>query len=210
MDGVTLNTEPLYTRAEINLFNKYNVIIPEEDWSIFRGSSEKQFYELTMKKYNIKEDLNVFMDKGRQCVQNEFNGNIPFMDGFKALHKRISPHFLMGLVTASPIPMLNKINKKIKLSMFFDQILSGERTKQNKPHPAPYLCMMDRLNILPQNTIIIEDSLTGINSALSSGAHVIAKTGSVPTKKLQHISNIINHLNEITVELLEDILESTK
>ena len=42
MDGVTLNTEPLYTRAEINLFNKYNVIIPEEDWSLFRDDFFKR------------------------------------------------------------------------------------------------------------------------------------------------------------------------
>ena len=210
MDGVTLDTEPLYTKAEINLFNEYNITIPEDDWSLFRGSSEKQFYKLTMKKYNIKEDFDVFMNKGRQCVQNEFSGHIPLMDGFKMLHKRISPQFLMGLVTASPIQMLNKINKKIKLHMFFDQILSGEAAKKNKPHPAPYLLMMNMLDTLPQNTIIIEDSLTGINSAIASGAHVIAKTGSVPTKKLNHVSNIINHLDEITIEFLEQILKSTK
>ena len=66
MDGVTLDTEPLYTKAEINLFNEYNITIPEDDWSLFRGSSEKQFYKLTMKKYNIKEDFDVFMNKGRQ------------------------------------------------------------------------------------------------------------------------------------------------
>jgi len=209
MDGVTLDTEPLYTSAEINLFKEYGVKIPEEDWSLFRGSSEKTFYELTMKKYQIKEDFNIFMEKGRQYVRNEFNKKIPFMDGFKMLHKRISPFFLMGLVTASPIQMLNKINKTIKLNMFFDQLLSGEKAKKNKPHPAPYILMMNVLNIIPQNTIIIEDSLTGINSALSSGAHVVAKTGSVPTKKLQHINNIIDHLDEITVEFLEDILQST-
>ena len=94
--------------------------------------------------------------------------------------------------------------------MFFDQILSGEAAKKNKPHPAPYLLMMNMLDTLPQNTIIIEDSLTGINSAIASGAHVIAKTGSVPTKKLNHVSNIINHLDEITIEFLEQILKSTK
>jgi len=43
MDGVVLDTEVLYTRAEIRLFKEYGVIIPKEDWSLFRGCSEKDF-----------------------------------------------------------------------------------------------------------------------------------------------------------------------
>ena len=39
MDGVILDTEPLYTKAEIRLFGEYGVTIPEEDWSLFRGCS---------------------------------------------------------------------------------------------------------------------------------------------------------------------------
>ena len=31
MDGVIIDTEPLYTNAEIRLFAEYDVIIPEED-----------------------------------------------------------------------------------------------------------------------------------------------------------------------------------
>ena len=35
MDGVTIDTEPLYTRAEIRLFKEYGVIIPKKDYSLF-------------------------------------------------------------------------------------------------------------------------------------------------------------------------------
>ena len=210
MDGVTIDTEPLYTRAEINLFNEYGVKIPEEDWSLFRGTSEKKFYELSMNRYEIKEELEIFMGKGRKYVMNEFNKGIPFMDGFKNMHKRISPYFSMGLVTASPRRSLNKIIKKLNLNNYFKHIISGEDANNNKPHPDPYVLMMDMLNIIQKNTIIIEDSLTGLSSATSSGAHVIAKSGSVPINKLSHVHHIINHLDEITIELLEEILQSTK
>ena len=29
MDGVVLNTEPLYTKAEVRLFGEYGVVVPE-------------------------------------------------------------------------------------------------------------------------------------------------------------------------------------
>ena len=206
MDGITIDTEPLYLQAEINLFKEYNVEIPKEDWSLFQGSSEKQFYELSMKRYDINEDENIFIIKGRKYVRMEFDKGIPFMSGFKKLYNRISPHFLMGLVTASPRHSLNKIIKQLELSKYFSHILSGEETNYNKPFPDPYLEMMRLLKVFPKNTIILEDSLTGLQSALSSGAKVIAKTGSVPRNKLFNAHYIIDHLDEITITLLEDIL----
>ncbi len=78
MDGVVLDTEPLYTKAEIRLFKEYGVIIPEEDWSLFRGCSEKTFFDLSMKRYNITEDRHIFMEKGREYVRDEFIKSLTF------------------------------------------------------------------------------------------------------------------------------------
>ena len=55
MDGVVLDTEPLYTLAEVRLFGEYGVKIPREDWALFRGCSEDDFFDLSMKRYNISE-----------------------------------------------------------------------------------------------------------------------------------------------------------
>ena len=46
-DGVVLDTEPLYTKAEVRLFREYGVELPEEDWSLFRGCSENDFFDFT-------------------------------------------------------------------------------------------------------------------------------------------------------------------
>ena len=50
LDGVVIDTEPLYAKGEIKLFKEYGVIIPEEDWKLFRGCTEEKFYDLSMKK----------------------------------------------------------------------------------------------------------------------------------------------------------------
>ena len=210
MDGVTINTEPLYTRAEIQLFKEYRIEIPQEDWSLFRGSSESDFYKLSMARYNIKEDKNVFIKKGREYVDREFNGTIPFLPGFKSLHKRINKDYLMGLVTAAPKEMLTKINKSINLEYYFNHMISGEEARRNKPFPDPYIKMMNYFNVFPENTIIIEDSIQGIKAALSSGAHVIAIKGSVPDKKLKIAHRIVSHLDEITKDYISELLQSYK
>ena len=61
MDGVIINTEPLYTRAEIRLFREYGVEILKEDWSLFRGCAEEDFFNLSMERYNISENKSIFI-----------------------------------------------------------------------------------------------------------------------------------------------------
>ena len=65
---------------------------------------------------------------------------------------------------------------------------------------------MDKLDITPNNSVIIEDSLHGIRAALASGAHVIAKTGSVPEEDLIIAHHIVSHLDEITDNILDELL----
>ena len=206
MDGVVLDTEPLYTRAEIRLFSEYGVKIPEEDWSLFRGCSEESFFNLSMKRYKVLEDKNIFMEKGREYVREEFRKNLAFMPGFHCLFNRIQKIFKIGLVTASPRHNINWVCKLIGLDKFFDNIVSGAETKRNKPHPDPYLKMMKLLDVEACNCIIIEDSLHGIGAGLASGAHVIAITGSVPIKDLTTAHRIISTLDEITIIMLKELL----
>ena len=207
MDGVVLDTEPLYTKAEIRLFGEYGVEIPEEDWPLFRGCAEQDFFDLSMARYSIAEDKNVFIDKGREYVKEEFRRGLTFMPGFHKLHARIQKQYSTGLVTASPRHNIDFLCGLIDLDNIFEHIISGDETSQNKPHPEPYFAMMKKLNVLPINSVIIEDSLHGLRAGLASGAHVIAKTGSVPDKDLSIAHLIVTHLDKITNDVLEEILQ---
>ena len=192
------------------MFGEYGVIIPEEDWSLFRGCAEQDFFDLSMKRYKIAEDKNVFMEKGRAYVRDEFKKSLAFMPGFHSLHKMVKLHYHIGLVTASPRHNLDWLRTLIELDDLFEHIISGDDTDKNKPHPEPYLAMMSRLDVEPKNTVIIEDSLHGVQSGLASGAFVIAKTGSDPVSQLSIAHRIISHLNEITHFMIEELLQDKK
>ena len=150
------------------------------------------------------------MQKGREYVRDEFKQNLAFMPGFHNLHKLVKQYYSIGLVTASPMHNLNWLQTLINLNEFFEHIISGEETKKNKPHPDPYLFMMNRIGVKPENVVVIEDSLHGIQAALASGAKVIAKTGSVPVSELSIAHHIITSLDEITLNMIEELLQRSK
>ena len=62
-------------------------------------------------------------------------------------------------------------------------------------------------DILSRPSVERKDSFHGLRSALSAGCHVIAKRGSVPEEKLAMAHRIVSNLNEITLELIEELLQ---
>ncbi len=206
MDGVTIDTEPLYARAEIKLFREYGVEIPDEDWVLFRGCTEEKFYSISMERYGITEDRKIFMEKGRSYVKSEFMNHLNFMDGFLDLHQEITSQELKtALVTASPKAMFHFVDSRLKLKEKFKSVIYGDMTNQQKPHPAPYLLAMEKLNVKPTETVIIEDSLLGLESAKKSGAVVIGIRGSIPEEKLGIANHIISKLSELNTDKLIEI-----
>jgi HAD superfamily hydrolase (TIGR01509 family) len=207
LDGVVIDTEPLYSKGEIKLFKEYGITIPDEDWKLFRGCTEESFYNLSMNRYNITEDRDIFMSKGRKYVLSEFEKHLSFMDGFKNFIQRLDGQLQLGLVTASPEIMFNWVNERLHLTTIFEHIVHGGMTTKGKPDPEPYLMGMELFNLSPLHTIVIEDSVHGINAGLNAGAKVIAKTGSVEIKDMPPAHTIIHHFDEITERRINSLFE---
>lgn len=66
---------------------------------------------------------------------------------------------------------------KSEMDHFFDEIIGNDEGFKPKPAPDIYLATFAKLNMLPEETIIIEDAPHGIEAAKASGAQVIAVRG---------------------------------
>jgi HAD superfamily hydrolase (TIGR01509 family) len=56
---------------------------------------------------------------------------------------------------------------------FMDLIISNEDVRNSKPHPEMYWKVMSRLGVLPEETLIVEDSPYGLLAASRSNAHIL-------------------------------------
>ena len=207
LDGVTIDTEPLYAKGEIRLFKEYGITIPQEDWKLFRGCTEENFYNLSMNRYGITEDRIIFQNKGRAYVREEFEKDLDFMPGFNALIKRLNGQYLIGLVTATPEYMFKWVDGRLNLSDIFEHIVYGGMTDKGKPNPDPYLLGMKQFNINAKNTMVVEDSVHGIQAGLNANAKVVALTGSVDVEDMPPAHEIINSLNEIDTNFINSLFK---
>lgn len=96
----------------------------------------------------------------------------------------------------------NSIRDTVKTSLIsiglideVDYFVSNEDVSRTKPYPEMYWKCMTALNVLPKNTIIVEDSHIGRQGALDSGAHLLAVENSKEVNSelmLQRIYDLMN------------------
>ena len=177
LDGVLIDSRDLHYHALNNALQKIGdqyVISRDEHLSIFDGlNTTKKLELLSIEKGLNKKYFNqVWEDKQTETLKliKQFNVNPKLID-------------IVHLIKQNNIKIAvasNSIRETVKLSLmsigileFVDYYISNEDVKRTKPFPEMYWKCMTELNVLPKNTVIIEDSHIGRQGAMDSGAHLI-------------------------------------
>jgi dTDP-glucose pyrophosphorylase len=102
----------------------------------------------------------------------------------------------------------NSIRETVKLALlsvgvmeYVDYYVSNEDVKRTKPYPEMYWQCMTALDVLPKNTVIIEDSHIGRQGALDSGAHLVPVKDSYDLT-MDKIDEAIDTLNGVIKKMI--------
>jgi beta-phosphoglucomutase-like phosphatase (HAD superfamily) len=68
----------------------------------------------------------------------------------------------------------SNIIKKAPLDQFFSNIYTREDVTEIKPNPEIYYKVMGEFNVRPEECLIFEDSLIGVDAANRAGIEVVA------------------------------------
>ena len=102
----------------------------------------------------------------------------------------------------------NSIRETVKLSLisigvieYVDYYVSNEDVSRTKPFPEMYWQAMTKLNCLPKNTVIIEDSHIGRQGAMDSGANLIPvkDTEDLTIDKIDDIIDVLNGIKRKSI-----------
>lgn len=197
-DGVVVDTEPLYERAENRLFKEYGVVVDEEDWRKFKGLSEEAFYQYIRDKFKIKTPLEELKKRGREYLKEEFRKNIRYVDGFPEFFRTICGDYTTALVTSTSEEILTWIFNNTKIENNFDFVVTSQDVGNSKPHPEPYLKACRLIGIKPSEAVAIEDSINGIKSSTGAGILTIALATTFPPEELTDADFVARDYTEVT------------
>ncbi|MFY1615189.1 HAD family hydrolase [Micromonospora sp. WMMD736] len=119
-----------------------------------------------------------------------FRAGLPWRPGaFELLHAVRAAGIPTALVTSSPRALVEIALDTLGRDSF-DVVVAGDEVVAAKPHPEPYLTAARRLGAPIERCVAIEDSPTGVASALASGAAVLAVPAEVPLPPIEGVHQV--------------------
>ena len=207
MDGLMVDSEPQWLISETELTAQYGYSWQAEDQVACLGGPLTRVGHYMYEKCNHAQSPQFFTQQLIQTQALKMRAHTPMMPGAYELVKDLQNNGIKtGLVSASPRIIVDAVLDRIGHDLFPFSITSDDVVR-TKPHPDAYIKAASISESDISNCLIFEDSLTGVQAAISSGAWLIAVPHLVVVEESVRVRSIksLEQLNfDKLVELKKD------
>jgi HAD superfamily hydrolase (TIGR01509 family) len=174
-DGLLLDTESVWTRAEQDLFERHGIEFTPEHKRELVGTSAEIAGGILEKRLGELGRADALIDELNELVVAELEHGVEAMVGAReVLHELSVRGTPIGLVSNSPLAFVQRSLEIVGFVDHFDIVISAHEVVAPKPAPDPYLEACRRLGVeAGPGVIALEDSPTGVAAARAAGLIVI-------------------------------------
>lgn len=167
MDGLLIDSEPLWNEAADEVFKFYGVHLTKEQYATTTGLRTKEFVNWWFNKFNLNIEDQAQAEKHiiQKVIQKVKTKAVvlPGVDYIFNFFKK--KKFNIGLATSSPTELIEVVIDICNIRNSLNAICSAELLDFGKPHPQVYLNCAEALYVLPTDCICFEDSFNGTIAA---------------------------------------------
>lgn len=212
MDGVIIDSEPLWEKAEIELINQHGKTYSNLYRKNIIGLNQKDSVSLLKKTFNLHASLEDIVEQRKEILIDLYKKELEVFPGINRLLEEVRSYgYKTGLASGSPGSVINFVLEKFGLQNYFSAVVSGDSATEGKPSPEIYLKTAEILSSRPKNCIAIEDSVNGVISVKNAGMFCIAVPHPDLDIKLYGSADIIyKNISEINISRAVAELSSGK
>lgn len=173
-DGLLLDTETCWTRAESALFARYGRSYGIGEKEALIGSSFAAAGRIIGRLLHQPDRAEALSAELFDLATEELARGAEPMPGAMTLVSALRGQRPIAVVSNTPRQLLLTTLARAGFAGVFDLVVSGDEVAEPKPAPDLYLRACALLNSDPADAIALEDSATGVASARAAGVYVIA------------------------------------
>ncbi|MFO7762753.1 MAG: hexitol phosphatase HxpB [Wenzhouxiangellaceae bacterium] len=176
MDGLLIDSEPLWQDAEIATYAPFDVPVTRELCRATAGRRIDEVLSLWHERFDwqgppveemvdrvLAEVTRLIVDKGEA------------LPGVHATMQRLRESGMkLAIASSSPPPLIEAVVRKFELAEFLHITHSGIHEPRGKPHPAVFLTAAKKLGVEPNRCLVFEDAPAGVAAGKAAGMTVIA------------------------------------
>ncbi len=167
MDGLLIDSEPLWQEAGTELLNQFDLSLTNEQYHSSTGLRTPEwidywFTHFGISKSNAKESIAITEEKAINKIKDSGMA-LPGVDYIMRFFKERG--FRIGLASSSPMRLIDMVVDKLNISPFLHATVSAEALAYGKPHPQVFINCAEALAVQPSQCIVFEDSFNGLIAA---------------------------------------------
>lgn len=176
MDGLLIDSEPLWQEAEIAVFGSVGVMLTRKLCRETMGLRLDEVVSYWYGRFPWRgASLEAVEEKILAVVgQLVIERGKPMPGVNEVVDLLRAANYELAVASSSPMALIEASLKKFGLTDYFSVLHSAEAEDEGKPHPGVYVSTISRLGASPSDCIAFEDSVVGVRAAKAAGAQVIA------------------------------------
>lgn len=169
LDGVLADSHPAHFRAWKRLLDSIGKPIQDHDVDfILEGRKRREILEHFLGTLSDQQ----LDDYGRQkeAFFLEESKNIQIIDGVRELlQKLMLASISLAVASCGTRNRVNDLLERLDLRPYFQSVITGDDVKEGKPDPSIFLLASECYGIAPQDSLCLEDSVSGVMAAKAAG-----------------------------------------
>lgn len=184
MDGTLVDSEKLWTIALEELLARYDTELTPAVRTSLIGSNMRRSTLILLEQTGVEPTDEAIAECEswlNQRMSVLFRQELPWRPGARQALRAVRESGMRTALVTSTERMLTELALDSIGREFFDVTVCGDEVDgQNKPLPRPYRLAAELLDVDPANCVAIEDSVTGVTSAVDAGCTVLVVPAEAP------------------------------
>lgn len=168
-DGVLVDTEALYFRANREVLAGVGVTLDEESYIELLLRTGRGVWHLAEALGHDAASIGALRAARDHRYVELVTETDVLMPRAGEIVAALAARYRLAIVTSSEPEPFARTHARTGLLPHFELVLTRNHYVQSKPDPEPYLCAVDRLGLDPARCLVIEDSERGLQAAKAAG-----------------------------------------
>jgi HAD superfamily hydrolase (TIGR01509 family) len=175
LDGLLIDTEPGWQRAEAELLRRHGLEYSEADAAASLGSPVGRMVDIYAARLGLdRAGRDRLLDELLVLVGAMYQAELVTRPGAAELLRSLRGRLRLGVASNTPRALVEQAMMSSSLNDAFDVVVTADDVARPKPAPDIYLAACEQLAVEPSQAVALEDSTLGIASARAAGLTVVA------------------------------------
>jgi sugar-phosphatase len=205
MDGVLIDTEPVWRQVEFDVFARVGVTLTDEQlrntWGMRIEEVVDHWYQ--ERPWNGIRPHAVQREIVREMVEYVRQQGVPMVGALEAIETARSIGLRIAIASSSSRELIDAVVDRLGIAALVDAICTADDEERGKPDPGVYLSAAQALDVIPSRCVAIEDSPVGVSAAVAAGMRCIGvRSHGDLSGDISHAHVVLDSLVELTPAML--------